>query len=187
MLINRLLTKYHRIRSSRYFCKLALKGKGRISRGTRLLIEGSFKFGKGLIIKNEGIDAYLGTHIVVRPGASLFIGDNTGMSQVSINCRNQIVIGSNVKIGAGVMIFDSNFHSTDYLIRRDWQKDWEDAKTAPVVIEDDVFIGARSIITKGVTIGARSIVAAGSVVIKDVPRDCIVGGNPSKIIKMLKD
>jgi acetyltransferase-like isoleucine patch superfamily enzyme len=54
-----------------------------------------------------------------------------------------------------------------------------------VIIEDDVFIGARSVICKGVTIGARSIIAAGSVVVKDIPADCIAGGNPCKVIKYL--
>ena len=55
--------------------------------------------------------------------------------------------------------------------------------SAPIVIEDDVWIGARSIILKGVHIGARSIIAAGSVVTKDIPSDVIAGGNPCKVIR----
>lgn len=58
-------------------------------------------------------------------------------------------------------------------------------KHASIKIEDDAFIGARSIITKGVTIGARSVVAAGSVVVCDIPSDEIWGGNPAKFIKRL--
>lgn len=56
----------------------------------------------------------------------------------------------------------------------------------PIVIEDDVLIGARSIVLKGVTIGARSVIGAGSVVVKDIPADCIAAGNPCKVIKYLK-
>ena len=59
----------------------------------------------------------------------------------------------------------------------------EGTKTSPIVIEDDVFIGANSIICKGVHIGARSIIAAGSVVVKDIPRDEVWGGNPARFIR----
>lgn len=71
-----------------------------------------------------------------------------------------------------------------YLVRRGQYTDWGVSK--PIVIEDDVFIGANCLILKGVTIGARSIVAAGSVVTRSVPADCIVGGNPARIIKRLR-
>lgn len=59
-------------------------------------------------------------------------------------------------------------------------------KHAPIKIEDDVFIGARTIITKGVTIGAKSIVAAGSVVVCNIPSGEIWGGNPAKFIMKIK-
>lgn len=81
---------------------------------------------------------------------------------------------------------DSNFHSLDYLERRSRSTDSINAIREPVVIDDDVFIGARSIINKGVHIGARTMIASGSVVVSDLPADCIAGGNPCKIIKMLK-
>lgn len=55
-----------------------------------------------------------------------------------------------------------------------------------IVIEDDVMIGVNCIILKGVTIGSRSIVAAGSVVTKSFPSDCIIGGNPAKLIRKLE-
>ena len=62
----------------------------------------------------------------------------------------------------------------------------EGTKSAPVVIEDDVWVGAHCIILKGVTIGARSIIGAGSVVTKSIPADCVAAGNPCKVIKNLK-
>lgn len=62
----------------------------------------------------------------------------------------------------------------------------EGTKSAPVVIEDDVWVGAHCIILKGVTIGARSVIGAGSVVTKSIPADCVAAGNPCRVIKNLK-
>lgn len=121
--------------------------------------------------------------IYVNEGASLKIGDYSGMTSTIINCFDSITIGNHVNIGGGCTIMDTNFHSTDWKKREDREEDVADAKTAPVVIEDYVFIGARSIICKGVRIGEHSIIAAGSVVVKDIPANCIAGGNPCKIIK----
>lgn len=126
------------------------------------------------------IDGYK-SRISVGPNAHLKIGDCSGMTNSSIQCCNSITIGSHVLIGANCLIMDSNFHDTDWQARR-VNDGVETAKTAPIVIGDDVFIGARCIICKGVTIGARSIIAAGSVIVKDVPEDEIWGGNPAKRI-----
>lgn len=57
--------------------------------------------------------------------------------------------------------------------------------SAPVIIEDNAFIGARSIILKGVTIGANSIIGAGSVVTKSIPANEIWAGNPAKFIRKI--
>ena len=80
-------------------------------------------------------------------------------------------------------MIDTDSHNIDYKIRRGQWTDWGVSK--PIVIEDDVFIGVNCIILKGVTIGARSIVAAGTVVTKSFPADCIIGGNPAKIIRRI--
>ena len=56
---------------------------------------------------------------------------------------------------------------------------------SPVIIGNNVWIGMRSIVLKGVTIGNNSIIAAGSIVTKDVPSNCLVGGNPAKFIKSI--
>jgi len=122
--------------------------------------------------------------IVTWGGAKLNIGDNVGISNTLIYCLKEINIGSNVFIGGETMIFDSNFHSTDYSDRRGPDNGCVEAVRKPVTIEDDVFIGSRCIILKGVTIGARTTIAAGSVVCKDIPSDCIAGGNPCKVIKV---
>lgn len=107
------------------------------------------------------------------------------MSNTSIHCKQEITIGDYVNIGGGCMIFDTNFHSTDWRDRKDRKLDVENKKCAPVYIGNYVFIGARSLICKGVTIGDRSIIAAGSVVVKDIPSDEVWGGNPAKFIKKI--
>ena len=56
-----------------------------------------------------------------------------------------------------------------------------------IIIDDDVLIGANTIILKGVHIGARSVIGAGSVVTKDIPADSIAAGNPVKVIKKIND
>ena len=113
------------------------------------------------------------------------IGNNTGMTSTLLHSENSITIGNNVKIGGGTRIFDTNFHSIDAKYRNS-SEDRKHVKTAPVVIEDNVFIGTGCIITKGVTIGANSIIAAGSVVINNVNKSEIWGGNPAKLIKKIQ-
>ena len=81
---------------------------------------------------------------------------------------------------------DSDAHSLSYVDRRESVQDMKNRIDKEIVVNDDVLIGANSIILKGVHIGARSVVGAGSVVTKDVPSDCIVAGNPAKVIKGLK-
>ena len=80
---------------------------------------------------------------------------------------------------------DSDFHSIDWRLRCNPSKDYKNAKAKPIVIGNHVFIGARSIICKGVSIGEHSIIAAGSVVVSNIPSNCIAGGNPCKVIKIM--
>lgn len=122
--------------------------------------------------------------IYVREGASLTIGNHSGMNGTLIFCAERIDIGDYVNVGGGTRISDSNHHNLDWRKRRD-PKTNSIAKTDSIVIEDDVFIGANCYIGKGITIGARSIIAAGSVVVNDIPPEEIWGGNPAKKIKSL--
>lgn len=122
--------------------------------------------------------------------ASLTIGDNCGFSSTVLWVKDSITIGNNVLVGGGSLIMDCDRHNLDFRIRNGLIRgekgekiDTQTAKKAPVIIEDDVLIGARVIILKGVKIGARSVIGAGSVVTKDIPNDVIAGGNPCKIIQ----
>lgn len=121
--------------------------------------------------------------IYATENANVIIGNNVGMSSVVLWSHQRITIGNYVKIGANTILIDTDAHNMDYQIRRGQWTDW--GISSPIIIGDDVFIGADCIILKGCNIGARSIVAAGSVVTKSFPADCLIGGNPAKIIKHL--
>ncbi|VED53403.1 Maltose O-acetyltransferase [Raoultella terrigena] len=56
----------------------------------------------------------------------------------------------------------------------------------PVTIGNNVWIGGRAVINPGVTIGDNAVIASGAVVVKDVPPNAVVGGNPAQIIRMLE-
>ena len=81
------------------------------------------------------------------------------------------------------------FANSAYISDADWHGIYDRAipvgKTKPIILEENVWIGDRAVVGKGVTIGKNSIVAAGAVVVKDVPENVVVGGNPAKIIKEL--
>lgn len=114
-------------------------------------------------------------------GATIKIGNNVGMSNSALFSKIEIAIGEYVKIGGNVKIYDTDFHSMDYLNRRDRQTDIPES--SPVSVGDDAFIGAHSVILKGNVIGKRSIVGACSVVTKSIPADEIWAGNPAKCIR----
>ena len=123
-------------------------------------------------------------------GAQITIGDYVGISSSCIWASNSITIGNYVAIGGDCLIMDTDAHSQNWRIRCNQDNpthltDKQDAANAPIVISDFVWIGAKCIILKGVTIGARSIIAAGSVVTKDIPSDCIAGGNPCRVLRQL--
>lgn len=118
----------------------------------------------------------------VDKGCSIAIGENVGLSQVTLNAQADIVIGNRVKIGGGTCIYTSDFHSLDARIRST-KDDLLNRRSAPVFIKEDVFIGAKCTILKGVTIGEESIIGAGSVVTKDIPARQIWAGNPAKFIR----
>ena len=109
------------------------------------------------------------------------IGDHT---RIGIHCTviGPVTIGSHVNLAQGITAtaLNHNFEDTGKRI------DQQGVSTNPVVIGDDVWIGANAVILPGVTIGRHSVVAAGAVVTKDVPDYTVVGGVPANILKTLK-
>lgn len=118
-------------------------------------------------------------------GGRIQIGDRVGMSSTALVCHNAITIGDDVTIGGNTVIYDTDFHSLNTGLRTNF-KDNSLARTAPVLIQNRVFIGAHVTILKGVTIGQNAVVAAGSVISKNVPPNQVWGGNPAQFIRALR-
>ncbi len=96
---------------------------------------------------------------------------------VRVSAARGISIGDDCMLACGAYITDSDWHGIYDRISQ--------GVSAPVVIEDNVWIGDRATVCKGVTIGRNSIVGAGAVVTRDVPTDVIAAGNPAVIVKRL--
>jgi len=140
-----------------------------------------------LISRSDMTDLGVNHPIVLntlQAGAVIMIGNNTGISGGSICAAVRVEIGNECLLGANVTISDTDFHPVAPNGRR-FNVCPQDIASAPVFIEDNVFIGTGAIILKGVRIGKNSVVGAGSVVTKDVPDNSIVAGNPAKLIKSL--
>lgn len=123
------------------------------------------------------------------------IGDYTTIRYNSdLGAADSITIGSHVIISNNVTIIDNNSHPIEPEIRYNmcesgfqselWK--WKYSVSKPITIEDNVWIGEKSVVLKGVTIGEGSIIAMHSVVTKDVPPYTIVAGNPAKVVKTLR-
>lgn len=111
------------------------------------------------------------------------VGNNTHLGyQVTISIGEKVIIGDNVLISNLVNILSYDGHPVDpqaRLLGMPPEKTGNDS----IVIEDNVWIGVNCTILKGVTIGRNSVVAAGSIVTSSVPENCVVAGNPAKIIR----
>ena len=110
------------------------------------------------------------------------IGDYT---RIGIHCTviGPVCIGHHVNLAQGITVTALNHNFADTNRRIDEQG----ISTRPVVIGDDVWIGANAVILPGVTIGRHVVVAAGAVVTKDVPKNTIVAGVPAKVIKKIEE
>ena len=144
-------------------------------------------FGPGLQLRSAVRSNPLGPyHAVIlatwQRGARLEVGAGFGMTGGSLCAAQSIVVGNNVAVGANTTVVDTDFHPLEVDRRR--QKPDKGA-TAPVVIEDNVFIGMNCLVLKGVRIGKGSVVGAGSVVTGEVPPGVVVAGNPARIVRSL--
>jgi acetyltransferase-like isoleucine patch superfamily enzyme len=155
-----------------------------VSLGAKFIIGSNFKINNGVKYSNSGFNGKC--RIEVRDSAVLTIGDYVGISDVTITCHQEIFIGNNVLLGVGVQLRDTDNHSLNPK-DRELGLDWQNKKTSPIIIKENVFIGTNSIVLKGVTIGRNSIVGAGSVVAKSIPDNEIWAGNPAKMIKKISN
>ncbi|KAB3535402.1 2,3,4,5-tetrahydropyridine-2,6-dicarboxylate N-acetyltransferase [Alkaliphilus pronyensis] len=108
---------------------------------------------------------------IIMMGAVINIGAEIGEnSMIDMNCviGAKAIIGNNVHIGAGTVIAGV----------------LEPPSVNPVIIKDNVFIGANAVVLEGVCVGEGAVVAAGSIITQDVPSNSVVAGMPARVIKM---
>jgi maltose O-acetyltransferase len=117
---------------------------------------------------------------LVADGGRLEVGHHCFINYGSSIAATQLVqIGAHCTIGTYVIIMDNQFH------RLEPERRNERPESAPVIIEDNVWLGGRVIVLPGVCIGENSVIGAGSVVTKDIPAGCEAAGVPARVIRQL--
>ena len=184
--------------------KLVMK-MTKVEYGKNLLLKGvpiifnkggaELKIGENVTIKSSFLSNLVGlysrTIIVTRtPGAEIEIGDNVGISGATIYARKKIIIGENTCIGGNCKILDNDFHPTEAEVRNKLLRDENggDSDLVPsreIKIGKNCFIGCNSIILKGTVLGEGCVVGAGAVVTGKFEDNCVIAGNPARVIKWL--
>ena len=134
-------------------------------------------------LKNKGKQLRIHAKASLRNAENITLGNNV---RITMYCciwaekKSKITMGDNVLVGPGVKMFSGN-HGTEL---NGIPMSFQQRKEADIIIGNDVWIGANSIITSGVSIADGVVVAAGSVVTKDLPPNVIAGGIPAKVIRL---
>ena len=159
----RYLLRFHQF-DSRELIVLGRGVKIRKQKHARLVV------GRGARIR-EGCEFHIGDG---RPGDMLSIGTRT-----SIGPKTRIWAAKRVQIGARCLV-SRECEFVDTIGHHIYLENGHQDPEAPIIVEDDVWIGARVMILKGVTVGRNSIIGAGSVVRRDIPPNSIAYGNPTR-------
>ncbi len=151
--------------------------------------------GDGVIIKSSFLSNLVGLYsrsiIVTRaPGAYIRIGNNVGISGATIYARKGIEIGDNTLVGGNVKILDNDFHPIEVEERARLLNDLNGGDSdlipaCPIKIGKNCFIGCNSIILKGTVLGDGCVVGAGAVVAGQFEGNCVIAGNPARVIRKL--
>ncbi|MDX2360034.1 MAG: acyltransferase [Crocinitomicaceae bacterium] len=140
----------------------------------------NFSTSKQKLKINLGKGCNLRYGVIIQGKGTLTVGDRSFLSHhVIIGVNDKIEIGENVMIAQNVSIRDTDHNFVDLNIPMIEQG----VTTAPIIIENNVWIGHGAVITKGITIHSGAIIGANSVVTKDVEANAIVGGIPAKLIR----
>jgi maltose O-acetyltransferase len=137
----------------------------------------------------------VGAGVVVRPPVIIDVGFNIEIGEGTfINLNTTLLDTYPIRIGRDVLIAPNcAFYPVGHPVRAADRVARDGAgkpigkytSGAPIVIEDEVWIGGNVIVTQGVTVGARSMIGAGSVVTKSIPPDVFAAGNPCRVIRQL--
>lgn len=142
--------------------------------GDRLVIRTSARSNSAGIRQKSFISAYNDSKII--------IGDDCGFSGVVISAANEIVIGNRVMFGVNCIIIDNDRHDINYK-HRSLGKDV--ILSAPIFINDDVWLGMNVTVLKGVNIGKGVVIGANSTVTSDIPDFTLAAGCPARVIKKI--
>jgi maltose O-acetyltransferase len=115
-----------------------------------------------------------GTDGVLEIGEGAYI--NYGCN---ISAEKLVRIGPRCNLGTDVIMMDNDFH------RLEPERRNERPPSAPIILEENVWLGARVIVLRGVTIGAHSVIGAGSIVTRDIPPRSVAVGQPAKVVKKI--
>jgi acetyltransferase-like isoleucine patch superfamily enzyme len=143
----------------------------------------------GLVL-GDGVVVYTWTSFSVERAGLVEVGDGTILVGAQFMCAEHIRIGRRVVVSYNVTIADSDFHPFDPDLRREdiealtpgSSRPRPPLASAPVIVDDDVWIGIGALILKGVHIGSGARIQAGSVVTRDVPPHATIAGNPGRPI-----
>jgi acetyltransferase-like isoleucine patch superfamily enzyme len=127
-----------------------------------------------------GDDTKIGAFVEIQKNAS--VGRQCKISSHTFICEG-VTIEDNVFIGHGVMFINDIYPRATANGKLQTEADWKVDRT---VIKNGASIGTGATILANVTIGENAIVGAGSVVTKNVPANCIVGGNPAKVFRKIE-
>lgn len=135
---------------------------------------GRMELGRDVLLRSVNVPVELCTG----PEGTLRIGDGVRLNYgVSVAAQKEVSIGARTRIGPYVMIVDSDFHDPYLRSRR--------PEARPVVIEEDVWIGAKASVLRGVRVGRGAIVGTGAVVTRDVAPFSVVAGVPARVVTTL--
>ncbi len=115
-------------------------------------------------------------------GAEIHIGDGVGMSGTSVVAVKKVTIGDYTMLGVNTNVHDTDFHCVD-AEKRKAQTSIIEANSAPIVIGENVWVGANSTILKGVEIGNDVVVGVHSLVNRSMPNGVLCAGNPAIVKK----
>ena len=164
------------------FVFLKARWSARISGDLRNYVQkGNFYFLKGASM-------VLGEHNIFEKGADvevvrgkLSIGSHNYFNKnVKIACAGEIRIGNDCLFGDGAHLYD---HDHDHREAGKLMRE-KSLVAAPIIIGNNVWVGARAIILKGVSIGDNAVVGAGAIVTRSVPANAVAAGNPARVLKM---
>lgn len=202
-----LIAKIKRIRNQKRLITLEEQGLIKLSKesyycdGFRVEVRHPEKGHLYLQIGNGSIVD--GHYIFEKDSGNIKIGNRVHIGGCMFISISSITIGDDVTIAWDCTFYDHNSHSIFWSERKSdtlqelkdlrksgdliKNKNWNVVKTAPIIIQDKVWIGIGCKILKGVTIGEGAVIAAGSVVTQDIPAWSVYGGNPATFIKMCKE